>query len=457
MPIATAMPLVAGVAAASFAHKNFGHRRMAFLFSTAYPLTVYGLSAAAISENNLPAFAISYGLLGGLSFYTGYPQLPPFLAKTWFHNRQGFVLSVYNVAFGSGLILSGYAAPFALDHFRTPPVRVGGLDDVSISIGSNGEQLAVVDGAPCEVIVATTKELMASGFGGTLEEGVFVLGTGSNGVCEAMLSLGAGVFVLTQFAAWTYRLPAGDMWVDPKPLKADANTSATDDVGEAKTEQPAVKHLTLTEASRTPNFSLLFIGSLGVCMTGLPFLQLGKFMVNDMFGSSLGAETAIIAASFPTMLAAANMSGRAFWGTISDHTGRRNTMMMFGASVPALMLAPVATGLVRNDPDIAVLLFRTSAACSVFVFAGMPVMLTPAAGDIFGLTHSGNIYQRLWLSVPLANFVGTSLLASWREHEYKSSAVQLASGIDESAFHDAFGAPKADLAALLVSRALKPH
>ena len=77
--------------------------------------------------------------------------------------------------------------------------------------------------------------------------------------------------------------------------------------------------------------------------------------------------------------------------------------MLFGASVPALLLGPFATGIVATDPDTALLLFRSSALMSVGIFAGMPVLLAPAAAEIFGGRYSGEIYRRLWLTVPLAN------------------------------------------------------
>ena len=76
----------------------------------------------------------------------------------------------------------------------------------------------------------------------------------------------------------------------------------------------------------------------------------------------------------------------------------------------------------------------------------------PAAAEIFGGTYSGEIYRRLWLTVPLANFIGTSIVARWKDAAYNMSAAELAAGIDESAFSDAFGAPKAELDSLLVSR-----
>ena len=345
----------------------------------------------------------------------------------------------------------------------------------------------MVDGAPCEVVVATTKDLMGSGFASTLEEGVFVLGTGTNGACEAMVGLGAVVFGLTQFAAWGYRLPGTadgrfkvpepgspfyrtpdrllDRFFPQKAKKVETETAARED------------ELTVAEATRSPNFSLLFVGSLGVCMTGLPFMQLSKFMVNDMFGVALGAQAALIAASLPGMVGNANASGRAVWGPIGDRIGVDKTYMLFGATVPALMLCPFATslgkthafvsaeksssfssacwGAVVSDPDTAVLLFQASAVGTVGVFAGLPVMLPLAANEIFGKTHGGKIYQKLWFSVPLANMVGTNIVSRRKDAAYNDAAADLAAGIDESAFTAAFGAPKAELGSLLVRRTIR--
>lgn len=435
IPIATAMPLVAGLTAAALADKNYGHRRMAFLCSVAYPGTVYGLSAAALWANSLPAFAASYALLGGLGFYCAYPQVPPFLTSTWFQDSPSTAMSFYMTGFGLGALFSTSVLTQLLGQFRAPPVRVGGLDEVKITLGEHGERVALVDGTPCEVIVATSKDLMASGFASTLEEGVFVLGTGSSGACESMVGLGAAVFVLLQLAAWGYRLP---------------NTKSGR--YESKEQAPAddTDGLTVAEATRTPNFPLLFIGSVGVCMTGLPFIQLGKFMANDLFGTALSAQAATIAMGVPFMTSMTNMGARGAWGPVADKFGTDKSMMLFGASVPALMLFPYATGLVNSDVDTALLLFRASAVGSVAVFAGAPVLLPSAAANVFGEKHSGDIYQRLWLSVPLANFLGSSILTQGHAAAYSRSAAELAAEIDENAFSAAFGAPKAELSTLLV-------
>ena len=253
------------------------------------------------------------------------------------------------------------------------------------------------------MVVATARDLVESGFGGSsLVEGVYLLGTGSNGVCEAMVSMGGIVFGLMHAAAWGYRLPPGAVY-QPLPSAAAAKVLAP----QAAAAPPEVQDVTLQAAMRTPNFYLLFAGSVGVCMAGvhawarsapappraaalapafppsparratlppqppsppvprpllrragLPFIQLGKFMVNDIFGATLGASTAAVAAGFPTIVAAANMGGRLAWGPISDRIGCAKTAAIFGASVPALLLSPFATGIVGSDPETALLLFR---------------------------------------------------------------------------------------------------
>ena len=87
-------------------------------------------------------------------------------------------------------------------------MRLGGLDEVAFVLGDSGQRLVLVDGVEREVVVATARDLVESGFGSSLSEGVFLLGTGSNGVCESMLATGGLVFVLMQTAFWGYRLPA---------------------------------------------------------------------------------------------------------------------------------------------------------------------------------------------------------------------------------------------------------
>ncbi len=181
LTFATAMPLVAGVCAATLAPRmgSLGFRRLAFGASVSYPLGTFLLPAAAVYANSLTAFGASYALLGGLGLFAGYPQVPPFLIS-WFPEYKGTSMSIYFLFFGSGQLLAAKLAPPLLAHFRTPPTRLGGADEVATTLSVAGQPVATVDGAQVEVVVASARELAAGGFAG-LQDGVFLLGTGSNG------------------------------------------------------------------------------------------------------------------------------------------------------------------------------------------------------------------------------------------------------------------------------------
>eukprot|EP00962_Isochrysis_galbana_P006363 scaffold1722_cov110-Isochrysis_galbana.AAC.1 len=117
----------------------------------------------------------------------------------------------------------------------------------------------------------------------------------------------------------------------------------------------------------------------------------------------------------------ANMGGRLAWGPISDRIGAESTLALFGLSVPALLLCPAATNMVPHDPETALLLFRAGAVGTLFCFAGAPVMIAPAAAELFGERAAGQIYRRLWIAVPVAN-VAANLLVTRVRHLLLSPA-----------------------------------
>jgi hypothetical protein len=102
VPTLTLMPLVAATLAAGLARTSddVGVRRLGLAASIVYPMGVYVLPAAAVAANSLYAFAPCYALVGGIGFFAGYPQIPPFLMR-WFPDRKGLALSLYGATFGA--------------------------------------------------------------------------------------------------------------------------------------------------------------------------------------------------------------------------------------------------------------------------------------------------------------------------------------------------------------------
>ena len=82
----------------------------------------------------------------------------------------------------------------------------------------------------------------------------------------------------------------------------------------------------------------------------------------------------------------------------------------------------------------------------------MPVLLAPAAAEIFGGRYSGEIYRRLWLTVPLANFLGTTVMSKARDAAYTRHATSLAADVDADSFLATFGAPHSELASLIANK-----
>jgi len=120
--------------------------------------------------------------------------------------------------------------------------------------------------------------------------------------------------------------------------------------------------------------------------------------------------------------------------------------------VPALLACPYATAMATSEPDSALLLFRASAAVTIFAFAGAPVLIAPASFELFGPRNAGAIYRRLWPMVPTSNVVGTTFMSRYRDSSYKEQALLLSEHCDADAFAATFGDSKDHVAALIQSK-----
>ena len=271
------------------------------------------------------------------------------------------------------------------------------------------------------MIAATAGDLAAGGFRG-VQEGIFLL-DGSNGVCETMVCLGCTVGIVMHASAWAYRLPPPDGLTAHATEPATAHTAHVPIAGSSKTSDVTTpsdvtkpSDVSLEQAMYSPQFYMLLIGCTGVTMTGLPLILTSKFIINDIFGPSLGDSTVAIAAGFPAVLSTGNLMGRLMWGTLSDRIGCASTLALFGISVPALLMAPLATTMVATSPDDAINLFRGGTMAAAMCYGGAPVLLAPAVRSIFGAQNTTEIYSRMWIAIPLANMLGTTLLSKARDY-----------------------------------------
>ncbi len=134
---------------------------------------------------------------------------------------------------------------------------MGAADSVQLHT-VEGKRFVELDGQEREVVVVEVAQLLVRA-----EPGVYVVGTGSNGVAETFCLLG-GVYALVMLAAaLSFRIPAPE-WV---PAGWSPPTAA-----ESSRRMIATRSVDADRALRTPQFYLLWImlcfnvtAGIGVC------------------------------------------------------------------------------------------------------------------------------------------------------------------------------------------------
>ncbi|HWW19921.1 MAG TPA: OFA family MFS transporter [Steroidobacteraceae bacterium] len=237
----------------------------------------------------------------------------------------------------------------------------------------------------------------------------------SVGVWQTFVTLGAIYFVFMVGGALSYRVPP-EGWAprgwQPKP---SANKSLITD-----------RDVSLSEASRTPQFWLLW-GVLCLNVTaGIGILAMASPILQEVFAgqlihvkagfdeltSSQKAAIATIAAGFTSLLSMFNIGGRIFWASLSDYLGRKATYMVFFV-LGFLLYASIPW--TANGGQRALFV----AFCCVILtmygggFATIPAYLS----DLFGTRMVGAIHGRLLTAWSAAGIIGPQLVARVRQYQ----------------------------------------
>lgn len=164
--------------------------------------------------------------------------------------------------------------------------------------------------------------------------------------------------------------------------------------------------------------------------------------------------TLSFAATFVSMLSAANLGGRVGWAALSDKIGRKKMFTLaWGLGIPAYMLIPYSIEMVNNNPAAAgaagLGLFVACTCANMTSFGATAATIPAYAADLFGTKYVGAIHGLCLSNVVVAGYFGPVLLAQLRESSIAASAADLAAQVQPAAFEEAFGAPVAALDELL--------
>jgi MFS family permease len=389
----------------------------------------YLVGGVGIMTHQLWLLYLGYGVIGGCGLGLGYVSPVSTLIR-WFPDRRGMAAGMAIMGFGGGAMIGTPLKEFFIRLFYRAPEYLGTADQVSL-ITKAGRRFVEISGALQEVVIIGAAEVRNLTIPGP--EGVYVVNTGAAGVAETFMILGVIYLIVMLFAAFSYRIPAGDWkpqgWVEPSEKERGALISA--------------KNVDIDQALKTPQFYQLWIVLCLNVTAGIGVLGVARTMITEIFGSSLPqvVDTSF-AATYVVMISAFNMVGRFIWASASDYVGRRNTYWIFFVLGIVLYLSiPIAAAQVSVNPSVVWLVYFYAATMIIFTMYGGGFATIPAyLADIFGAKYVGGIHGRLLTAWSTAGVLGPLAITSLRESSVNSAINDLVSVIDPAAFQIQFGA-----------------
>jgi MFS family permease len=387
------------------------------------------LGSLGIWLHQLWLLYLGYGVIGGCGLGLGYVSPVSTLIK-WFPDRRGMATGMAIMGFGGGAIIATPIQEQLLATFYRAPTYLGAASEVALDIESDGRRFAMVDGQRREVVeigAAQSKKLP-----GKPPPGLYVVDTGSSGVAETFLALGAAYFVVMLGAALSYRLPAPG-W-QPAGWDLVAVTS--------NKRLITTQNVDATQALRTPQFYLLWIMLCFNVTAGISVISLAKTMLGEIFGSSLPQiVTDPFTATYVLMISLFNMLGRFFWASASDYWGRKLTYaIFFGAGVALYLSIPWIAFQTGRSPGVTWLVLFYAVTMLIFTMYGGGFATIPAyLADLFGTRNVGAIHGRLLTAWSTAGVLGPLAITELREQAQHQAIENLARSVSPARFAEKFG------------------
>ena len=400
------------------------------------------VGSLGVATHQLWLIYLGYGALGGCGLGLGYVSPVSTLIR-WFPDRRGLATGLAIMGFGGGAMIGAPVKEALLSAFFKAPTYLGSASDLSMKTEA-GIRYAEVDGAWQEVVVASIADV--SRVHASLQEGVYLVGSGNTGAAATFSTLGVVYFVVMMVAAFSYRVP-GEGW------RPEGWTPPTE--GQSTQRMMTLGHVHADQALRTPQFYFLWIVLCFNVTAGIGVIGVAKTMMNEIFGTTLPAVVnGSFAATYVLMISVFNMVGRIIWASASDVIGRKNTYHCFFVLGTLLYCSiPWAASQVSANPTVTWLVLFYAATMIIFTMYGGGFATIPAyLADIFGTRFVGAIHGRLLTAWSTAGVLGPLAITYLREASVARSITDLVDKIDATRFQEAFGAGKDQLQALVEAK-----
>jgi len=402
------------------------------------------LGALGVHLHSLPLLYLGYGFFGGIGVGLGYT--PPVQALIqWFPDRKGLASGMCIAGFGSGALMFAPAMTKLMSYLSTAPTYLGTRDEVATrTVGGK----IFLDGpaGDQEVVYANVADIntLSAPWSETLQEGFYLVGSGSTGAAESLGTMGVVYFSVMTISSLVIQrphpnyIPAG--YTPPKPTSADSSVS---------------KNVTVDSAMKTPQFYTLFGMFACVATGGMGLFSVAKPMMTEVFSSTLPLiVTASFASSYLLLMSAGNLGGRLFWATVSDKLGRKRTFSIFTlTSVPLYAMCPyLVSSVVGNHSAATLYLFCGTTFCAITMMGGTYAIMPAYEADLFGSKYVGAIHGRMMLASSTAAIFGPQIILTLRGRSEKAAMADLISKVDAEAFQTHFGAPISQIDELISAR-----
>ncbi len=224
----------------------------------------------------------------------------------------------------------------------------------------------------------------------------------------AFLSTGIGEGLLIILAAQFISNPGPDANL-PAPRKVAHHRGAS---------------FTSAEMLKTPHFYMMFVIALMMGIGGLMTTAQVAPMAKTF---KMSAATLTLALTINPL---ANGGSRLFWGWVSDHFGRENTMILAFLLQAAALLSVVLLG--HNSP----FLFVTTLALVYFTWGEVYSLFPSASADYFGAKFASSNYSFIYSAKGVASIIGSGAAASlyvmtgsWDDGFYACAGLALVAAI----------------------------
>ena len=308
-------------------------------------------------------------------------------------------MAIAALCFGVGFLVA--AGGVALHLLPLIYLGYGVIGGVGLGLGYISPVSTLIKWFPDRPGLATGLAIM--GFGGGAMIGAplgtdlmkLYGGSGTHAIVCAWLTMGVLYFLFMLLGVFMIRVPR-EGW-RPAGWTPREATSATTLI--------STHNVTVANATRTPQFVLLWLVLALNVTAGIGILEQASPMLQTLFS---GRVSAAAAAGFVGVLSLFNMGGRFVWASLSDFIGRKGTYFVFFVLGAVLFFAL---------PSIASLpLFVLAAGVLISMYGGGFATIPAYLKDLYGGVNVSAIHGRLLTAWSFAGIAGPLIVNGLLDH-----------------------------------------